>query len=57
MNENDYILLVKDKIFMIRVKLTKQNIYRLISYDDKKILITLHEKLKRLINLKEITLL
>jgi len=56
-NENDYILLVKDKIFMIRVKLTKQNIYRLISYDDKKILITLHEKLKRLINLKEITLL
>ncbi len=26
-------------------------------YDDKKILITLHEKFKRLINLKEITLI
>ncbi len=48
-------LLIKDKIFMIRVKLIKQNIYRLMSYDDKKILITLHEKLKRFINLKEIT--
>jgi len=42
---------------MIRVKLTKQNIYRLMLYDDKKILITLHEKSERLINLKEITLL
>ncbi len=40
---------------MIKVKLTKQNIYRLMSYDDKKILITLHKKLKRLINLEEIT--
>ncbi len=48
-------LLVKDKIFMIRIKLTKQNISRLMSYDDKKILIKLHEKLKRFINLKEIT--
>ncbi len=57
MNENDYILLVKDKIFIIKVKLTKQNIYRLMSYDNKKILIILHEKLERLINLKEITLL
>ncbi len=55
MNENEYMLLIKDKIFMIRVKLIKQNIYRLISYDDKKILITLHKKLKRLINLKRIT--
>jgi len=54
-NENEYMLLIKDKIFMIRVKLIKQNIYRLISYDDKKILITLHKKLKRLINLKRIT--
>jgi len=42
---------------MIRAKLTKQNIYRLMSYDDKKILITLYEKLKRLINLEEIILL
>ncbi len=55
MNENDYMLLVKDKIFMIRAKLIKQNIYRLMSYDGKKILIILHEKLKRLINLEEIT--
>ncbi len=55
MNENEYMLSVKDKIFMIRVKLTKQNIYRLMSYDDKKILMTLHEKSERLINLKEIT--
>ncbi len=47
-------LLVKDKIFMIKVKLIKQNIYRLMSYDDKKILMTLHKKLKRFINLKEI---
>jgi len=56
-NENEYMLLIKDKIFIIRIKLTKQNIYRLISYDDKKILITLHEKSESLINLKEITLL
>ncbi len=42
---------------MIKVKLTKQNIYRLMSYDDKEILITLHEKSERLTNLKEITLL
>ncbi len=48
-------LLVKDKIFIIRAKLIKQNIYRLILYDDKKILITLHKKSERLINLKEIT--
>ncbi len=48
-------LLVKDKIFMIKVKLIKQNIYRLISYDDKEILITLHKKSERFINLKEIT--
>ncbi len=54
MNENDYILLVKDKIFIIKIKLIKKNIYRLMSYDDKKILIILHEKLKRFINLKEI---
>ncbi len=57
MNENEYILLIKDKIFIIRVKLIKQNIYRLILYDDKKILITLYKKLKKLINLKEMTLL
>jgi len=56
-NENEYILLIKDKIFIIRVKLIKQNIYRLILYDDKKILITLYKKLKKLINLKEMTLL
>ncbi len=48
-------LIIKDKIFMIRVKLTKENIYRLMSYDGKKILITLHEKLKRFINLEEVT--
>ncbi len=42
---------------MIKVKLTKQNIYRLMSYDDKKILITLHEKTERLTNLEKITLL
>ncbi len=48
-------LLIKDKIFMIRIRLTKQNVYRLMSYDGKKILITLHEKSERLINLKEIT--
>ncbi len=40
---------------MIKAKLTKQNIYRLMSYDDKKILMTLHKKLERLINLEEIT--
>ncbi len=40
---------------MIKTKFIKQNIYRLMSYDDKKILITLHEKKKKLINLKEIT--
>ncbi len=57
MNENDYILLVKDKIFIIKTKLIKENIYYLMSYDDKKILIILHEKLKKLINLKKITLL
>jgi len=56
-NENDYILLVKDKIFIIKTKLIKENIYYLMSYDDKKILIILHEKLKKLINLKKITLL
>ncbi len=50
-------LLIKDKIFMIRARLIKQNIYCLMSYDDKKILITLHEKSERLINLEEITLL
>ncbi len=55
MNENEYMLLIKDKIFMIRVKLTKQNIYRLISHDDKKILMTLYKKSEKLINLKEIT--
>ncbi len=55
MNENEYMLLIKDKIFMIRIRLTKQNVYRLMSYDGKKILITLHEKSERLINLKEIT--
>ncbi len=49
------ILLIKDKIFMIRIKLTKQNIYRLMSYDDKEILITLHKKSERLINLEKIT--
>ncbi len=57
MNENEYMLLIKDKIFIIKVKLTKQNIYYLMSYDNKKILITLHEKLKRFINLEKVTLI